>query len=168
MRNVYHGCKLVSMGNSPFLKAGRGCSKSIIYWPGLWVVTGTHFQLSGCEWPQICRVRWQSDPGALVAATTEITLSYSHSRWSLFKQKEGLFSLSFQLPDWVWTFTGCVFSKCWVPWTQSFNPNPSSVFSQSSIKPQNPLVTQQRNNPNLWFVNQQLKPSLPLALKRSK
>lgn len=101
---------------------------------------------------QICCVRWQSDPGVLVAATTEITLSYSHSRWSLFEQKE-VFSLPFQLPDWVWTFTCCIFSNCWVPWTQSFNPNPSSVFSQSLIKPHSPLVTQWQSNPNLWFVN---------------
>lgn len=47
---MYHGCKLVSMGNSPFLKRGRGFSEYILYWPGLWVVPGTHFQLSGCEW----------------------------------------------------------------------------------------------------------------------
>lgn len=47
---MYHGCKLVLMGNSPFLKRGRGFSEYILYWPGLWVVAGTHFQLSGCEW----------------------------------------------------------------------------------------------------------------------
>lgn len=33
--------------------------------------------------------------------------------------------------------------------TQPFRPNPSSVFSQSLIKPHNPLVTQKPNNPNL-------------------
>lgn len=69
---------------------------------------------------QICCVRWQSDPEVLVAATTEITLSYSHSRWSLFKQKE-VFSLPFQLPDWVWTFTCCIFSTA-----ECLEPSPST------------------------------------------